>query len=372
MNSLGVALVLLGRLWGFDVIDEWASEKDRHVRAVLTSNFQIRRLFEDVMARSDGQLPAGIDLYAAGPPCQTFSTDGLGLGVADHRGVVLLRVVQTILNAKPTCFIIENVKGLVSQPQCRRRVVGGRLVAGSAGVGPTRSPGRGGHLRTKHRPLLRFLLDALQHAHGKLYHVRSQVLDTRVHGGLPQSRARLYLVGWRRDKEVSPFSWPSPVPMLKPEDILTDATESPWKVTKGMQRNLASAAMRLQARKRRAFKASNFAFANIGGSNGRGAQVSQEWSPCLTRTRCKCGGHYVLGKGRLMTVAEMERLQGLPSLVVPPEVSPRCYGGMLGNAFTVTVAGRVAVALLRAVGRLPAGDDAGEVLLNTLRQQWRK
>ncbi len=133
-----------------------------------------------------------------------------------------------------------------------------------------RSPARAGHLRTKHRPLLLFLLDVLQHAHDKLYRVRAQVLDTRVHGGLPQSRARVYVVvGWQCDKEVSPFSWPAPTPMLKPEDILTAATESLWKLTKGMRHNLVNAAMRQQG-----------------------------WSPC--------------GKGRLMTGFPLDVTGGGP------------------------------------------------------------
>ena len=73
---------------------------------------------------------------------------------------------------------------------------------------------------------------------------------------------------------------------------------------------------------------------------------------CLTRSRCVEGGHWVSTKRRRMRIPEMERLQGLPPglLQIPDGVSERQYAGMLGNATSVSVIGRVALALLRTVG----------------------
>ena len=53
-----------------------------------------------------------------------------------------------------------------------------------------------------------------------------------------------------------------------------------------------------------------------------------------------------------MTIVEMARLQGIPDgrLKIPGAVTEKQYGGMLGNAFTVSVVGRVALRLLRAIG----------------------
>ncbi len=86
-------------------------------------------------------------------------------------------------------------------------------------------------------------------------------------------------------------------------------------------------------------------------------------SPCLTRTRCGGGGHWVSNKGRMFTLKEMERLQGFPcgaaGLRRPPGVTDRQYAKMLGNAFTISIVGRVALALLRTVG--VAGDTHRDI-----------
>ena len=48
----------------------------------------------------------------------------------------------------------------------------------------------------------------------------------------------------------------------------------------------------------------------------------------------------------------MARLQGIPDgrLKIPGAVTERRYGGMLGNSFTVSVVGRIALRLLRTIG----------------------
>ena len=57
----------------------------------------------------------------------------------------------------------------------------------------------------------------------------------------------------------------------------------------------------------------------------------------------------------MLTLREMEALQGFPSghLAIPPgrpRITERQCAGMLGNAFTVAVTGRVALALLKTTG----------------------
>lgn len=57
---------------------------------------------------------------------------------------------------------------------------------------------------------------------------------------------------------------------------------------------------------------------------------------------------------RYMTLTELEELQGFPGghLRIPSGVSKNKYAGMLGNAFTVSVIGRVALNLLKMVGKV--------------------
>ena len=58
---------------------------------------------------------------------------------------------------------------------------------------------------------------------------------------------------------------------------------------------------------------------------------------------------------RYMTLNEIEELQGFPGrhLRIPTGVSKKKYAGMLGNVFTVSVIGRVALILLKMVGKVP-------------------
>lgn len=91
----------------------------------------------------------------------------------------------------------------------------------------------------------------------------------------------------------------------------------------------------------------------------RRRQVVCGYHPCLARSRCISGGHWLMNLNRKMTTKEMETLQAIPMqrLSLPPRMKARTYHGMLGNAFTVSVVGRIAVRLLRAVGVTTAVGD---------------
>ncbi len=55
-----------------------------------------------------------IDIVFGGPPCQAFSTAGAGKSFDDERGNVFLKFIDLIGELKPTYFVIENVRGLLS------------------------------------------------------------------------------------------------------------------------------------------------------------------------------------------------------------------------------------------------------------------
>lgn len=55
----------------------------------------------------------GVDLVAGGPPCQPFSTGGLGRGNFDCRDMLPV-FVRAVLDINPRAFLLENVPGLVS------------------------------------------------------------------------------------------------------------------------------------------------------------------------------------------------------------------------------------------------------------------
>ena len=73
----------------------------------------------DAMQLTGGELMklAGtkkIDLMAAGPPCQSFSILGRRGALADPRGKLALKYFDLISEVQPRAFIFENVPGLLS------------------------------------------------------------------------------------------------------------------------------------------------------------------------------------------------------------------------------------------------------------------
>ena len=82
-------------------------------------------MFDDLARRASrptakGKRPAAselndLDMYVAGCPCQSFSTAGDSLGIADQRegrGTLCVHIFKFIAIAKPKCVILENVAGL--------------------------------------------------------------------------------------------------------------------------------------------------------------------------------------------------------------------------------------------------------------------
>eukprot|EP00969_Alexandrium_andersonii_P235992 10418871-Alexandrium_andersonii.AAC.1 len=64
-----------------------------------------------------------VDLYAAGPPCQSFSQAGKRKGLADERGLYFGKAVDEILAIQPATSLLENVVGI-------QRVAGGQYARG--------------------------------------------------------------------------------------------------------------------------------------------------------------------------------------------------------------------------------------------------
>ena len=86
---------------GIDAQLVFASVKDKATGAITKHTFDIKssKASYDIMERDDSTLPC-VDLYTAGPPCQSFSSEEKR-GLHDVRGVVFLRVLQFIYVKQP-------------------------------------------------------------------------------------------------------------------------------------------------------------------------------------------------------------------------------------------------------------------------------
>ena len=119
------------------------------------------------------ELPK-FDLLIAGFPCQSFSVIGRKDGFMDIRGQIIFHIAQILSVAQPKCFLLENVKGLVTHNK-----------------GNT----------------IKVILNELDKVG---YNVDYKIL-TSLDYGVPQMRQRVYFIGVRKDVpfKISDFKWPS-------------------------------------------------------------------------------------------------------------------------------------------------------------------
>ena len=104
---------------GFKVVV--ASGTDPDARATIAANRPDLPVLGDLRDYDAAEVRAAagigddtdIDLVAAGPPCQTFSTAGKQGGTADERGDVLLKFLDLAIRLHPRYIAIENVRGLM-------------------------------------------------------------------------------------------------------------------------------------------------------------------------------------------------------------------------------------------------------------------
>lgn len=99
-----------GRL-DFKII--WANDIDSHAVRTYRRNIGDHIIEGDITKIKSSEIPDH-DLLVGGFPCQTFSVVGQRKGFEDPRGLLYREMVRILRDKKPTAFVAENVKGLVS------------------------------------------------------------------------------------------------------------------------------------------------------------------------------------------------------------------------------------------------------------------
>ncbi len=127
------------------------------------------------------------ELLIAGFPCQTFSVIGRQEGFSDDRGQIIFQLSRILKETQPVCFILENVKGLVTHD-------GGKTI--------------------------KIILEELNSVG---YDTSYRVL-TSLNYGVPQMRQRVYFIGFKKslNLDYSKFEWPQEITMPLLSDFLID------------------------------------------------------------------------------------------------------------------------------------------------------
>lgn len=271
-----------------------------------------------------GEIPAGDirmvdaesipdhDVLLAGFPCQAFSIIGMGQGFKETtQGTLFFDIARILEHKRPKAFVLENVKGLVGHDQGRT---------------------------------LNIIMETL---HDLGYKADYKVLNA-LDFGLPQTRERVWIVGFRGPWEPI---WPKGgVPMRPLNEILVPDEEVPQNYW---------ASEYIQERRREAHQSPYSP--GIWHENKAGNVTSHPYS-CALRANASYNYLLVDGKRRL-TPRELLRLQGFPEefKIVCTDAQTR---NQAGNSLPIPVARAVIKSLLPTLTKQPLTSERNHVVVS--------
>ena len=147
--------------------------KYNYVKDSYFANYNIseKKWYEDIRFIDGNEFKEKVDLFVGGSPCQSFSISGKRLGLEDARGTLFYEFARLVQEIKPKVFIYENVPGM------------------------------------------------LNHDNGQTFKIITSIFDELGYNwqykklvatdfDIPQNRTRLYIVGFRKDLNITNFDFP--------------------------------------------------------------------------------------------------------------------------------------------------------------------
>lgn len=94
----------------------FACEIDKFARQSYLANHEIdeTKFYRDVTELDARPYAGQIDILIGGSPCQDFSIAGQRAGENGERGNLIWQFYRVVSEARPSIFVYENVKGLLS------------------------------------------------------------------------------------------------------------------------------------------------------------------------------------------------------------------------------------------------------------------
>ena len=146
---------------GFDIV--WANEYDKTIYPTHNINFPETKMdTRSIRDIPSNELPQDVDGVIGGPPCQSWSEAGKGLGIDDQRGQLFYEYIRVIKTVRPKFFVAENVSGI---------------------------------LHEKHRDAVNNIVEAFKELG---YNVNYQLVNANDFD-VPEDRLRVIFVGYRQD-----------------------------------------------------------------------------------------------------------------------------------------------------------------------------
>jgi DNA (cytosine-5)-methyltransferase 1 len=197
-----------------------SSGKHPFLRSAEIIPGDIRNIPSSALSDAARIKPGGLTLVAGGPPCQPFSRAGKRESVDVSNGQLFREFVRVVDDLRPRWFLFENVKGLVLTKTEVVRVIckvcgtdtvvsfDERLAYFKGAIGPRKcstcgSLGTQVQSESERGGSLDIILNEFESIG---YHCTHNILNAADYG-IPQLRERLIIVG-SRDGER--FTWPAP------------------------------------------------------------------------------------------------------------------------------------------------------------------
>ena len=259
----------------------FACDKNPFCKTTYNMNHPALEWYDDVRDIDGTEYKGTIDLLIGGPPCQAFSMAGRRKGLDDPNGRMLFEYVRVLEESRPPMFLFENVQGLLSMDD-------GAVFA---------------HLLSEFKRLG--------------YAITYAILNAADYT-IPQSRRRVFIVGFKSDGLSSQFVFPKPVPLkLKLRDLLQVDVDARYLLSDTEIRHVTSEKQ----------------------ISKRYTQIDGDVALCLTRRyKDSWVGDYITSpRGlRRLTPRECMRLMGFPDDFEIPVSDAQAYR-QAGNSMVVNV-----------------------------------
>ena len=281
----------------------FSSEWDKESQRTYFDNFG--EIPKGVITKIDEKEIFPHNILVGGFPCQAFSISGKRMGFQDTRGTLFFDIARIVDHHKPEILVLENVKNIV------RHEEGKTLIT---------------------------ILQTLKEIGYTVFH---KVLSASDYG-LPQSRERIFFVGFRSDLNIVDFSFPNPSDIpISLNDIFQPDSEIPSECY--IQRDDISL-YGSNLLKENLFSISPNRPIQIGIINhgGQGERIYDPKGHAITLSAYgggpggKTGAYYINGKIRKLTPRECARVQGFPETFILHPSRARCYT-QFGNSVPINV-----------------------------------
>ncbi|MGB7604614.1 MAG: DNA (cytosine-5-)-methyltransferase [Lutisporaceae bacterium] len=322
---------------------KWANEFDKYACITYRKNFKHTLFDEDIHKLTTKErikeIPK-VDIITSGFPCQAFSIAGDRKGFDDPRGNLFFETAKVIDKIKPKAFMLENVKNLV------------------------------GHNNGNTFEVIKNVI-----VNDLKYSFIPFILNSKDFGNIPQTRERIYIVGFKDEAQYNNFDDKFYVYNIQNDEIYRELIKkhngqknstmnfvipNPTKLTKKINDLILDE----KQDSRFYYDSNNYLYNEL--SNGVSSRNTiYQWrrvyirenksNLCPTLTaNMGTGGHNVpIIKDefgiRKLTPRECARFQGLDDTFILPEIAQSHLYKQIGNSVVMPVVKRIAQEIIRVL-----------------------